>query len=99
MTPNGRWQDRFEQGSVPQQLNDARALRIGQQSHPIPDNAVPFFANNPGSLPTPAFGIANQVVLSSYQLPIGWEGLLTWTMNTITGDGGTFVEGSGEVVW
>lgn len=94
-----RWQDRFEQGSVPQQLNDARALRIGQQSHPIPDNAVPFFANNPGSVATPAWGSANQVVLATYQCPVGWEGLLTWTMNTITGDGGAFIQGSGDVVW
>lgn len=93
--------DRFEIGSTSQMLNDARALRRASAIHPIPDNAVPFTSDGGtapgGSAATPAFG--TQILLATYQVPIGWEGLLVSVMNTITGDGGSFIEGSGDLFW
>lgn len=95
MPTQSRYLDRFEMGSTAQMQNDARALRRSSAVHPIPDNAVPFFAD--GSVAAPAFGV--QALLCTYQCPIGWEGLLVAVMNTVQGDGGTFIEGSGDMFW
>lgn len=87
---------RYTLGSPDQMLNDVRSLKHSLRDHPIPDNAVPFFTT--GSFAAPAWGLANQIVLCTYQCPIGWEGLLTDVMNLYTGSD-TFVEGSGDIVW
>lgn len=92
---------RFEIGDPAQVMNDARVLKRNTYFVPIPDNAVPFFAT--GSVATPAFSdpttLNNQVELCEYQCPIGWEGFLMGIMLFITGDAGTFITGSGDVIW
>ena len=79
---------RFEMGTTEQIQNDVRVLKRSFYHEPIPDNAVPFFAT--GSVPTPAYSdpatLANQVVLATYQCPIGWEGFLMDVMLSITGE-------------
>ncbi len=87
--------DRFTIGSTAQTLNDARALKLTRKGTPIPDNAVPFFAD--GSVPMPNFGV--QALITTYQVPIGWEGLLIEVMNFVTGDAGSFINGSGDAFW
>jgi hypothetical protein len=77
-------------------LNDMNALRRAQEQEKIPWNTFPFSPS--GSVAMPAYGIMNQVQVVEYQVQYGWEGLLTGIMFLVTGDGGSWDVGSGEVV-
>lgn len=85
---------------------DATAVRRGahndEQSGPYPWVAIPpggvsFYAR--GSVAAPAYGAGNQAVVCSYTIQKGWEGVLSDVMNKYTDAGGTFNEGSGDIVW
>jgi hypothetical protein len=85
-------------------LSDMNALRRATEQLQIPAGAVPFHAQ--GSAPMPAYGLANQIVIGTvqpnlcqYQVQAGWQGLLTGIMLIVTGDGGSWVVGSGDVVF
>ena len=86
-------------GSTSGLLSDMNALRRATEQAQIPAGAVPFHAQ--GSQPMPVYGIANQVVIGqcTYQVQAGWQGLLTGIMLIVTGDGGTWIPGSGDVVF
>lgn len=78
-------------------LTDMGSLRVATKELNIPATAVPWFAM--GSIPAPAFSPSVQTLICQYQVQYGWEGLLTQVMNTYIDPGGTFVEGSGDIVW
>ena len=63
----------------------------------LPPGGISFFAHN--SIPAPDYGLANQLEICSYIVPDGWEGVLLDVMNTSTDNAGTFVEGSGDIIW
>jgi hypothetical protein len=63
----------------------------------MPPGGISFFAK--GSLPAPAYGTANQIELCSYEVQDNWEGVLLDVMNLYTDNAGTFVQGSGDIVW
>jgi hypothetical protein len=84
--------------SVSSILSDMNSLRRGIEQEKIPFNAFPFNPMNPGSVPMPFYGVGNQVQICEYQVQYGWEGLLTGIMFIVTGDGGSWIPGSGDVV-
>jgi hypothetical protein len=61
----------------------------------IPRNAVPFLAI--ASAVSPAFGIANQVVLASYTVPTSWFVLVSGVLFAFDGMG--LVPGRGDILW
>jgi len=64
----------------------------------MPPGGISFF--QPGSLPAPAFGIANQVELVSYTVQDGWEGSLQDVLVEYDDNGAdTFIQGSGDIIW
>ncbi len=79
-----------------------RSMRKDEERTPYPwvipgPGSIPFFAK--GSFPAPAWGSANQITLCTYSVPDGWEGVLLDVMNLYTDNAGTFVQGSGDIVW
>lgn len=88
----------LKQASTQTIMRNMQSLRMAEdQEQIIPKSAIPFFAD--GAVPMPAAGIANQVVITSYQVQIGYEGYLMAVMANVDGDGGAFIEGSGQIVW
>lgn len=102
--PASTLQNGRQQQSTSGLLSDMNALRKATEQAQIPAGAVPFHAQ--GSAPMPAYGIGNQIVIGTaapnlcqYQVQYGWQGLLTGIMLIVTGDAGTWVVGSGDVVF
>jgi len=60
-----------------------------------PPNAVSFCSR--GSIAAPAFGSANQAVVTSFTCPRNFRGVLKYILNVYTGSG--FDEGSGSITW
>ncbi len=92
--------------AAPFLLSDSAGIRRGarsdEQSSPypwvmIPPGGVSVFEH--GSFATPAYGTANQITLCTYQVPDGWEGVLSDVMVLLLDPNGNFVEGSGSVFW
>lgn len=86
---------------TPWELQDrARAAAIERQDqwpYPwvyMPPGGRPFNAR--GSLVAPAYGAGNQAVVTSYEVPAGYMGVLTHLFWQYIGTG--FVEGSGTIV-
>ena len=61
----------------------------------MPPNAVPFYVE--GSAASPAYGLANQIVVCSYQCPSNFMAVLRGILATYDGTG--FVPGSGNILW
>jgi hypothetical protein len=62
-----------------------------------PPGAVSFFAH--GSFAAPAYGANNQIVLCEYDVKQGWEGVLTDVMVIYSDPNGTWIEGSGDILF
>jgi hypothetical protein len=77
-------------------LRDMQSLRRkSDQPQEIPASAIPWFVD--GNAPNPAHG--TQITLCTYQVQIGYTGYLQAVMCTELGDGGTFIQGSGDILW
>lgn len=71
----------------------------------MPPEGIPFFAPNNGNvnggpslvIPSPAYGVANQTVLASYQCPSNFVAVLKGILATF--EGSSFVPGSGNIIW
>lgn len=63
----------------------------------IPDAGISFYAS--GSFPAPNWGAANQIEVCSFEVPEGREAVLLDIMNLYTDAAGSFIEGSGAIIW
>lgn len=62
-----------------------------------PYSAITFNPRNAIPLPAPAAG---EVTLLSFKVPVGYDGIILGQANGfINQGGGTFIEGSGDIVW
>jgi hypothetical protein len=63
----------------------------------VPRDAVPFLALPQAPIPSPGYGVANQVILAQYQVPTGWLAYFAGVLMSFDGTG--FHPGSGDIVW